>query len=449
MFDALSGKITGLLRQLRKKGSLSEKDVDAFLRDVRVVLLESDIHFRVVRDLIAAVREKAVAQQVLSSISPGDQVAKIVYEELLALMTAPAQAPAPAKTGGGPRVWLMAGLQGAGKTTACVKLARFLEKSRSQRVGLVAADLARPAAVDQLRVLAQRAGLEVYGEDGVSDPVALSHRGLEHWRARGVDHVIVDTAGRLHIDEALMQQVRQVREAVAADEVLLVLDAMTGQEALRIAEEFDRALPVTGAVVSKMDGDARGGCAVSFRAVTGKPIRFLSTGEKAEDFEEFVPERVVGRIFDLGDLMGMVERAQEAFRIDEAQELERQMRRGSFTFEDLLAQVRMIRKMGGLGGVMAMMPGMSGLTEKLGDPLKDGDPLKSTESVILSMTRAERLNPDLIDGSRRQRIARGSGHTVAQVNEVIRNYLMMRKMMKGNRQLLKRLNRRGGTSWHP
>lgn len=449
MFDFLSEKLTGVLSSIRGKGTLSEKDVDAFLREIKLVFLEADIHFKVVKEFIGRVREKAVAEQVLKTVSPGEQVSKIVYDELLAMLGKEEAEQSQSKLSSSkkPFTIMMAGLQGTGKTTNCVKLANFLKSRKNTNCGIIAADLARPAAIDQLEILASKYGIEVYKNKVEKNPVKVCRDGRAHFADK--DLIIIDTAGRIHLDVELMDELKNIYDSGQVDDVCLVIDAMTGQESLTIAEEFNRTIPLDGAIVTKMDGDAKGGCAVSFRSVTGKPIRYISNGEKIEDFEEFFPERIANRIFDMGDMMGMVEKAELAISENEAKALEKKLKKNSFDMNDVLTQIRTIRKMGGVTSMLSMLPGGKKLKKMMAERDTEKDPMKITEAVILSMTKKERANPQILNGSRRERIARGCGMQLSDVNDVIKQYNMMKKMMKTGvqKKLMKQLNALGGSQW--
>ena len=424
MFESLSEKLSAVFRRLSGKGKLTEEDVDEAMREVRRALLEADVNFKVVKDFVARVRERAVGVEVMESLSPGQQVIKIVNEELIATL------------GGGekklrqadqpPTILVMVGLQGAGKTTTSAKLAQHLRKS-GQRPLMVAADPYRPAAKEQLYVLGRQLDIPVYG-DGAST-VEIGVNALKRAREIAASTVIVDTAGRMHIDEELMAELRELEGKLHPTEVLLVADAMTGQEAVKIAEEFHAAVGLTGVILSKMDGDARGGAALSITSVTGVPIKFIGTGEKTDALEPFYPDRVATRILGMGDVVSFIERVEKASDEETRKDLERKIRRGSFDLEDFLEQLQQIKKMGPLGQLMDMVPGISALARKLpqGDDEKQ---LKKVEAIIFSMTAYERRNPHLIDGSRRRRIARGSGTSPQDVNQLLNQHRQVQKLMK-------------------
>jgi signal recognition particle subunit SRP54 len=422
VFDTLSGKLQHALGDLGGKGRLDEEKISKAMREIRLALLEADVNFQVVKDFVAQVRERATGQDVLKGLDAGQQVVKIVHEELTALMGTGESRLAFGKP---PTVILMAGLQGSGKTTTAAKLALKLRKQGKQPA-LVAADLQRPAAIDQLEQLGRQVQIPVYRTD-TKDPVEAVKRGLDAARAAGQDVVIVDTAGRLHVDEELMDELVRVRNAAKPTNVLLVLDAMTGQEAVNVAESFQQHVAFDGVVLTKLDGDARGGAALSVRQVTGCPIKFVSVGEKLDQLEEFHPDRMASRILGMGDVLTLIEKAEAAVEEDEQAAMEARMRSGQFTFDDFLAAQRMLKKMGPLQGVLKLIPG-------LGNELKDVDiderQLARVEAIVLSMTPKERSMPHLIDGSRRQRIAAGSGQTIQDVNKLLSARKQMEKMMK-------------------
>jgi signal recognition particle subunit SRP54 len=422
VFDALSDRLQGALGDLRGRGKLDEEAISRAMREIRLALLEADVNFEVVKDFVAQVRERAVGQDVLKSVTPGQQVVKIVHDELTELMgTGSSQL---VFTGRSPTVILLAGLQGSGKTTAAAKLALLLRKE-GRKPGLVAADLQRPAAIDQLEQLGKQIEVPVYREDG-SDPVTVVRNGIE---ALDADTVILDTAGRLHVDEALMDELERVRDVAKPANVLLVLDAMTGQEAVNVALAFQERIAFDGVVLTKLDGDARGGAALSVKAVTGRPIKLISVGEKVDQLEYFHPDRMASRILGMGDILTLVERAEEAVEEDEQKELEARMLKGQFSFDDFLKSYRMIRRMGSIGGLVKLIPGMGKQLEGI-DQI-DEKQFARVEAIILSMTLQERALPKVIDGSRRQRIAHGSGTTVEEVNRLLEARKEMEKLMKG------------------
>jgi signal recognition particle subunit SRP54 len=426
MFDQLSDRLQTTLAGVRGRGKLTEADVDAAMREIRLALLEADVNFKVVKSFTAQVKERCLGAGVLDSLDPGQQVVKIVNEELAALMGGASRDLALASEG--PTVILMAGLQGSGKTTACAKLAKHLSGD-GKKVALAACDTQRPAAVDQLVTLGQRAGATVYEQGTERDPVEIAEWALGQARSAGLDALVVDTAGRLHIDEELMDQLAAIRKRTKPHDVLLVLDAMTGQDAVNVAETFAERVEFDGVVLTKLDGDARGGAALSVKAVTGKPILYASTGEKLEQLERFHPERMAGRILGMGDVLSLIEKAEEVSDADQAAALERKIRKQQFTLEDFLQQMRQVRKMGPLSGLMGMMPGMGKAAKQLRQVNMDERELDRIEAIILSMTPAERANPSVIDGSRRRRIAHGSGTTVSAVNQLIKQFGQMRKLL--------------------
>ncbi len=424
MFDTLSDRLQSALGDLRKQGRLDEESISRAMREVRLALLEADVNFEVVKGFVARVRERALGADVAKSLTPGQQVVKIVQEELTALMGSGDSRLA--FVGRPPTVILLAGLQGSGKTTAAAKLALLLRKE-GRKPGLVAADLQRPAAIDQLEQLGRQIQVPVFSEER-SDPVKAVEQGLEGARAEGLDTVILDTAGRLHVDEALMDELAAVRDATRPTNVLLVLDSMTGQDAVRVAEAFAERVAFDGVVLTKLDGDARGGAALSVKAVTGKPIKLVSVGEQLDQLEYFHPDRMAQRILGMGDVLSLIEKAEAAVEDDERAEMERRMMQGEFTFDDFLRSYKMLRRMGPLQGVLKMIPGMGKQLEGLDDV--DERQLARVEGIVLSMTPQERRIPHVIDGSRRKRIAAGSGTTVEQVNSLLEARKQMAKMMK-------------------
>jgi signal recognition particle subunit SRP54 len=421
VFDTLSDKLQGALGDLRKKGTLDEEAISRAMREIRLALLEADVNFTVVRDFVGRVREKALGEDILKSLTPGQQVVKVVHDELAQLMGEGE----PGLAFGKFTVILLAGLQGSGKTTTAAKLALHLRKD-GRRPGLIAADLQRPAAIDQLEQLGKQIQVPVFRTD-TKDAVEATRSGLARAREEGLDTVIVDTAGRLQIDEELMDELVRVRDEAKPTNVLLVLDAMTGQEAVNVAEAFHERIAFDGVVLSKLDGDARGGAALSVKAITGKPIKFASTGEKVDALEVFHPDRMASRILGMGDVLTLIERAEAAAEADEQADFEKQLAKGQFTFDDFLKAYKMLRRMGPLQGILKMIPGMK---EQLGDVEVDEGQLGRVEAIVLSMTPQERRSPIVIDGKRRLRIARGSGTTVEQVNQLLEARKQMEKMMK-------------------
>ena len=421
MFDTLSDKLQSALGDLRKKGKLDEESISRAMREIRLALLEADVNFTVVRDFVGRVREKALGDDILKSLTPGQQVVKVVHDELTQLMGEGESGLAFGKF----TVILLAGLQGSGKTTTAAKLALHLRKE-GRKPGLVAADLQRPAAIDQLEQLGAQIQVPVFRTD-TKDAVEAVRSGLARAREAGLDTVIVDTAGRLQIDEELMDELARVRDEAKPTNVLLVVDAMTGQEAVNVAEAFHERIAFDGVILTKLDGDARGGAALSVKAITGKPIKFASTGEKVDALEVFHPDRMASRILGMGDVLTLIERAEAAVEEDEQAEIEKRMAAGQFTFDDFLKAYKMLRRMGPLQGILKMIPGMR---EQFGDVEVDDRQLGRVEAIVLSMTPQERRSPIVIDGKRRVRIAKGSGATVEQVNQLLEARKQMEKMMK-------------------
>ncbi len=421
MFDTLSDKLQSALGDLRKKGKLDEESISRAMREIRLALLEADVNFTVVRDFVARVREKALGEEILKSLTPGQQVVKVVHDELTALMGEGESGLAFGKF----TVILLAGLQGSGKTTTAAKLALHL-RGQGRKPGLVAADLQRPAAIDQLEQLGAQIGVPVFRTD-TKDAVEATRSGIERAHSAALDTVIVDTAGRLQIDEELMDELARVRDEAKPTNVLLVLDAMTGQEAVNVAEAFHERIAFDGVILTKLDGDARGGAALSVKAITGKPIKFASTGEKVDALEVFHPDRMASRILGMGDVLTLIERAEAAVEADEQAEMEKRLQQGQFTFDDFLKAYKMLRRMGPLQGVLKMIPGLG---SQLGDVDVDEKQLGRVEAIVLSMTPQERRSPIVIDGKRRIRIANGSGTTVEQVNQLLEARKQMEKLMK-------------------
>ncbi len=421
MFDSLADKLQGALGDLRKKGKLDEESISRAMREIRLALLEADVNFTVVRDFVARVREKALGEEVLKSLTPGQQVVKVVHDELTELMGEGESGLAFGKF----TVILLAGLQGSGKTTTAAKLALHLRK-QGRKPGLVAADLQRPAAIDQLEQLGAQIEIPVFRTD-TKDAVEATRSGLERAKEQGLDTVIVDTAGRLQIDEELMDELARVRDEAKPMNVLLVLDAMTGQEAVNVAQAFQERIAFDGVILTKLDGDARGGAALSVKAITGKPIKFASTGEKIDALEVFHPDRMASRILGMGDVLTLIERAEAAVEADEQAEMEKRIAAGQFTFDDFLKAYKMLRRMGPLQGILKLIPGMK---DQLGDVDIDERQMGRVEAIVLSMTPQERRSPIVIDGKRRIRIAKGSGTSVEQVNQLLEARKQMEKMMK-------------------
>ncbi len=424
MFESLSDKLQAAFDGL-KKGKLTDKDVEQAAREIRLALLEADVNYKVVKQFVEKVKERALGVEVLESLTPAQQFVKIVNEELTALMgsatTKLTFSPRP------PTVIMMVGLQGSGKTTACGKLANFL-LAQGKSPALVAGDVYRPAAVDQLKSLGEQLGVPVYDEGTTADPVDIAKHGVEWARQKGRDVLIVDTAGRLHIDEKLMDELVRIRNTVKPHNILLVLDAMTGQDAVNVALQFQEQVQFDGVILTKMDGDARGGAALSVRAVTGKPIKFASSGEKLDNFEYFHPDRVASRILGMGDVLSLIEKAESTIDEKKARELEQKLRKSTFTFEDFLDQIQQVRKMGSLSSLIGMIPGIP--SNKLKGLQVDDRAFDKIQAVISSMTLEERRHPDIISGSRRRRIAAGSGSDIQQVNQLLTQFKQVQKMMK-------------------
>ena len=425
MFDSLSDKLAGVFKTLKGRGKLGEKDVESAMREVRMALLEADVNFRVVKKFVQDVKERALGEEVARSLTPGQTVVKIVREELVRVMGEEAE-PINLKAAP-PVVIMMVGLQGSGKTTTTGKLARYLKKQLKRTPLLVPADVYRPAAVEQLKKIGGDLGLDVYDTDVTKDPVEIGRDALAQARRGGNDVVILDTAGRLHIDEPLMDELKRLNAGLSPTEVLFVADAMTGQDAVNVAGEFDKALGITGVVLTKLDGDARGGAALSIRAVTGKPVKFVGVGEKSDAFEAFHPDRMASRILGMGDVLSLIERAEQTIEVKDAEALEKKLRKNSFTLEDFKEQLLMVRKMGGIEELIGMVPGMGA---KMKGAKPDEKELVRVVAIIDSMTPRERRNPGLINASRRRRIAGGSGTKVEDINRLLKKFKEAQKMMK-------------------
>ncbi|HEU4703048.1 MAG TPA: signal recognition particle protein [Conexibacter sp.] len=426
MFDTLAEKLQATLADVRARGTLTEDDVNAAMREIRLALLEADVNFRVVKSFTSAVKERALGSDVIGQLNPGQQVVKIVNDELSELMGGASRELAFASSP--PTVILMAGLQGSGKTTATGKLARYLRREHRASVAVAACDVYRPAAVDQLIKVAGQVGADVYERGTDANPVEIARWARERAEAEGKDVLIVDTSGRLHVDEALMQELAEIKRVTKPTNVLLVVDAMTGQDAVNVAEQFAETAQFDGVVMSKLDGDARGGAALSVKAVTGKPILFASTGEKLDQFERFHPDRMAQRILGMGDVMTLIEKAERQFDEDQAKELERKIRKSEFGLDDFLDQMKQIRRLGPLQNLLGMLPGLGG--HQLSKMKVDEREFDRIQAIILSMTPEERRKPELIKGSRRIRIARGSGTNVQAVKALIRQFGQMQKLMK-------------------
>jgi len=442
VFENLSAKLQDVFKNLRNRGKLTEKDVDLALKEVRMALLEADVNFKVVKDFVASVKARAIGSEVLESLTPAQQVIKIVYEELTALMGGQsakiAFAPKP------PTLIMLVGLQGSGKTTTCGKLASLLRK-QGKRPMMAAADVYRPAAIKQLQVLGAQLGIEVFTLGDKADPVDIAAGAIERARSFGHDTVLLDTAGRLHVDEEMMVELERIRAKVSPHEVLLVVDAMTGQDAVNVATTFNQRMGIDGVVLTKLDGDARGGAALSVRAVTGKPIKFVATGEKLDALEPFHPDRMSSRILGMGDVLTIIERAQEVFDEEQARKVQEKIRKQELSLDDFLKQMQDVRKMGPLDQILGMIPGL-GKSKALKDLKVDEKEIGRVEAIIKSMTPGERRNPGIIDGSRKRRIAAGSGTRVQDVNALIKQFEQTRKMLK---QLGDASRRKGPTGKMP
>lgn len=425
MFETLTEKLQGAFDKLARKGRLTEKDVDEGLREVRIALLEADVNFKVVKEFIGRVRERAVGAEVMHSLTPAQQLRKIVYEELTALLGKSAQIDL---SGQPPHVVMLVGLQGSGKTTTAAKLGIQLRK-QGQRPLLVAADTRRPAAVQQLEILGKEMDLAVHSEGTSVPPPEICSRALKRAQESAYSVVVVDTQGRLHVDDQLMAELEQMKSQLRPTEMLLVADAMTGQDAVSVAQEFHQHVGLTGLILTKMDGDARGGAALSMRSVTGVPIKFIGVGEKTGDLEPFYPDRLASRILGMGDPLTLIEKAQEVFDREQALKMEEKLRTASFTLEDFLAQLHEVKKMGPMSQILGMIPGLSGLAGHLPEEATDTQLVK-IEAMINSMTSMERQNPKIVGGSRKRRIARGSGTTVEEVNQLLSQFRQVQKMMK-------------------
>ena len=424
MFESLTERLQGVFKKLARKGKLTEKDVDAALREVRLALLEADVNYQVVKDFVGRVRERALGVEVMKSLTPAQQVVKIVHEELTTILGQPGRIDL---SGPSPHIIMLVGLQGSGKTTTAAKLALHL-RQEGQRPLLVATDTRRPAAVEQLEVLGRELEIPVYSEKGGS-PVAICAQALERARKGAYSLAILDTQGRLHVDQELMSELVEMKDRVSPDEVLLVADAMTGQDAIRLAQEFHQQVGLTGLILTKIDGDARGGAALSIRAASGVPIKFLGTGEKPSALELFHPDRLASRILGMGDILTLVERAEASFEEEEARRVEEKLRTATFDLEDFRQQLQQVKRMGPLSQLMEMIPGFASLSRQLSQEATDQQ-MKKIEAIINSMTPEERRNPRIIGGSRKQRIARGSGTTVQEVNQLLGQFRQMQKLMK-------------------
>ena len=442
MFESLTERLGDVFDRLKRRGALSEDDVAAAMREVRVALLEADVALPIVRDFIAAVQERAVGQEVVKSVTPGQMVVKIVHDQLIEMLGGDAveidlNAPAPVAI-------LVVGLQGSGKTTTTAKIAHHLVEKQKKRVLMASLDVRRPAAQEQLRVLGDQALIPTLDIRTGEMPVAIAKRAMDQGRREGYDVVLLDTAGRLAIDDGLMAEATAIRDAAKPHETLLVADAMTGQDAVNTAQAFHERVGISGIVLTRMDGDARGGAALSMRAVTGQPIKLIGTGEKMDALEPFHPERVAGRILDMGDVVGLVERAHEFVEEEKAEKIARRMQKGDFDLEDLLDQLRQLKKMGGLGGVMSMLPGIGKIKKQMADHDMDDSLIKRQEAIILSMTVQERQRPAMVKASRKKRIAAGSGTTIQEINKLLKQYQQMHTMMKKMKKMGGKMPPMGG-----
>ena len=440
MFDSLSGKLQNTFRNLRGLGKISEANIADPLREIRMALLEADVNFKVARDFIERVKTKAIGAEVVQSIQPGQQIIKIIHDELVDLL---GSTNAALNLSGSPSCILMVGLHGSGKTTSSGKLARLLQKQGRQPL-LVAADVNRPAAMDQLDTLGKQLELPVFVKRGETDVLKIAREALDFAKANNRNVLIFDTAGRLQIDEPLVQELVHLRDLVKPQEILLVLDAATGQEAVNVAAHFDQALQITGSILTRLDGDARGGAALSMKAVTGKPIKFAGVGEKLDEFEPFHPERMASRILGMGDVISLVEKAVEAVDLDDAKKLEEKMRKGEFTLEDFLGQLRQIKKLGSLESVVGMFPGGAEMLKQQGDLSKQEKEFKRMEAMICGMTPKERRSPQILNAKRRIRIAKGSGVSVTEINTMLNKFGQMQQMMKKMGKFSKMMAKMGG-----
>jgi signal recognition particle subunit SRP54 len=440
MFESLSDKLQGIFEKLRGKGRLGEKDVEEVLREVRLALLEADVNFRVVKDFVARVKEKATGEEVIKSFTPDQQVIRIVRDELVELLGGEAE---PIRwSARPPTVFLLCGLQGSGKTTTAAKLAKWV-RSQGRKPMLVAADVQRPAAIKQLQVLGQQVGAPVHTVPGAR-AIEVARSSLAQAQQAGCDVIILDTAGRLHVDDDLMQEVERIKSLTQPHETLLVVDATTGQDAVNVAQAFHERLQIDGVILTKLDGDARGGAALSLKAVTGKPVRFVGIGERADALELFYPDRMASRILGMGDVLSLIERVEETIEEEEAKRLERKMREATFNFEDFLAQMRQIRKLGPLEQILGMIPGFGQIKKQMGDVQLGEREMKRMEAIVLSMTLHERRHPETLNFSRKNRIAKGSGTKLEEVNELIKRFMEMRQMMKQFTKMESRMKAKKG-----
>lgn len=423
LFSSLSDKFNHIFSKLTKRGRLTELEIKEAMREVRIALLEADVNYMVAKDFVNQVSAKAVGDEVLKSLTPAQQVIKIVRDELTNLMSSNNQKLSVASNP--PTIIMMCGLQGAGKTTMCAKLGAYLKKSGKKPL-LVACDIYRPAAINQLQVVGKQANVEVF-EKGTQNPVKTAKQAIEHAKKQGLDTVIIDTAGRLHINEELMDELKNIKKEVSPTEILLVVDAMTGQDAVTVADSFNKDLDITGVILTKLDGDTRGGAALSIKAITGKPIKFTGVGEKIGDIEPFYPDRIASRILGMGDVLSLIEKAQEAVSEEQAKEMERKFKENSFTFDDYLQQIDSLKKMGNIKDILGMIPGLGGKVKNLDI---DERQMLVNKAIIQSMTPQERRNPEIIKASRRQRIAKGSGTSIQQVNQLLKQFEQSKELMK-------------------
>lgn len=437
VFESLADKLQQTFKRLRGRGKLSESDVTEVLREVRMALLEADVHFKVAKDFVARIKERAIGQEVLGSLTPGQQVVKIVNEELTELLGGTQSRITISSRP--PTVIMLVGLQGAGKTTTAGKLAHLL-KRQSKRPLLVAADVYRPAAIKQLQVLGESLEIPVFTSSKQQNPVIIAEEAIQQANLLNRDMVIIDTAGRLHINEEMMGELQSIKKAVKPHEILLVVDAMTGQDAVTVAESFNGDLGIDGIILTKLDGDARGGAALSIKSVTGRPIKFAGMGEKLDALEPFYPDRMASRILGMGDMLSLIEKAQSAFDADQAKDLEKKLRKEDFTLDDFLTQLQQVKKLGSMEQILSMIPGVG---NKLKDVQIDEKELKRVEAIIQSMTRKERRDPNIINGSRRKRIASGSGTKVQDINKLLKQFTEARKMMKKFQEMQK-TGKKGG-----
>ncbi|MHC1746167.1 MAG: signal recognition particle protein [Negativicutes bacterium] len=433
VFEGLADKLQQTFKKLRGRGKLSENDINDAMREVRVALLEADVNFKVAKDFIAQIKSRATGQEILQSLTPGQHVVKIVNEELTALLGGTQSRITISSRP--PTIIMLVGLQGAGKTTTAGKLANLLKK-QNKRPLLVAGDIYRPAAIKQLQVLGEQLQIPVFAKEDSRDPVAIAKAAVEHAISYANDVVIIDTAGRLHINETLMQELKSIKQTVKPHEIMLVVDAMTGQDAVTVADSFNQELGIDGIILTKLDGDARGGAALSIKAVTGRPIKFVGMGEKLDALEPFHPDRMASRILGMGDILSLIEKAETTINLEQAKELEKKLRRQEFTLDDFLDQLRQVRKMGSMEQILGMLPGMGNL-KKLQDAKIDEKELVRVEAIICSMTKKERRDPSIINGSRRKRISLGSGTKVQDVNRLLKQFTEAKKMMKRFQEMQK------------